>query len=320
MKLPKKISLAQLPTPIELLKDFKHPAKIFLKRDDLTGYIISGNKARKAEYLFAQAKAQGADTIITCGANQSNHCRTIAACAAMLGLKTILLLTGKKPKNYEGNLLLDHLLDAKVIHVSPKMAGNDDWRMDQIAQALAKKGHKTYIIPVGGSNEIGLWGYIECMAEMKNFIAKQSIHAIYLPVGTGGTYAGLLLGKKLYNVKAEVHGVLVCGTIGYFKARIYDICQRTIERFNLKIKVDKDEISLIDGYAGKGYGIPYDEEVSVIREIAKQGVFIDPVYGGKAFYGMTQEITKNKRVIFLATGGIFSLFANNKVLFPKSKE
>jgi D-cysteine desulfhydrase len=316
MKFPKKISLAQLPTPIEPLKKFPHPAHIFIKRDDLTGLLGSGNKARKAEYLLADAKAKNADTIISYGPNQSNHCRTLAAYAAYLGLKITLLLRGKDDKPYEGNLLLDHLLGAQVIHITPQEYKSGDLLMEKVAFALVKKGQKPYLITEGGSNEIGLWGYVECMAEMRGFVKKERIQEIYAPVGSGGTYAGMILGKKIFQIKADVIGIIVCDTVSYFREKIYTICQKAIERFNLNVTLDRDEIKLVDGYVGKGYGITYPEEIKTIRNLAKYGILLDPVYGGKAFYGMLKEIAKPKRVIFIATGGIFSLFAYKNDLFP----
>lgn len=316
MKLPPKIYLAELPTPIEPLKKFPHPARIYLKRDDLTGYLICGNKARKAEYLLADACARHADTIISYGPNQSNHCRTLAACAQRLGLKSVLLLRGTDSRPYEGNLLLDHLLGAKVIHITPEEYKSGDQLMGKVARSLISKGLKPYLITEGGSNEIGLWGYVECMAEMKEFIKRERIQEIYLPVGSGGTYAGLILGKKIYQSKADVIGIIVCDTVDFFREKIYTICQKAIERFNLKVSLRKDEIKLVDGYVGKGYGMTYPEEIKVIKDLAGHGILLDPVYGGKAFYGMLQEITKLKRVIFIATGGIYSLFAYKKELFP----
>lgn len=305
-------------TPIEELQGLKIPVRIFLKRDDLNGLLISGNKARKLEYLIADMKRKKCDTIITCGPVQSNHCRTTAVFAQQYGYECHLLLRiRKKPaKVYTGNLLLDTLLGAKIRYIIPEQYQRRLAVMAEYARTLRKKGRRPYIIPEGGSNEIGSLGYLDCMREMADFIKRQRIDAVYCAVGSGGTYAGLLLGKKLCRLAIHLHGIIICDTVEYFEEKISKICTDAIHTFNFPINVAHKDIHLVDGYVGDGYGIPYPEALKTIKCVAKLGIILEPVYTGKAFYGMLNHVKKNryKKVIFIHTGGIFSIFAFSKVL------
>lgn len=310
---PEKLTIQ---TPIEQLKGLGIRTQIFVKRDDLNGLLISGNKARKLEYLIADAKAKKCDTIITCGAVQSNHCRTTAAFAKHFNFECHLLLrVRQRPRSvYTGNLLIDKLLGAKIDYITPAQYERRMEVMAEYAERLQRKGRVPYIIPEGGSNEVGALGYIDCMREMENFIRRQKIEAIYCAVGSGGTYAGLLLGKKLLNLNIDLNGIIICDTIEYFKEKIYGICNHAKNRFDFQVHVRNRDIHLIDGYIGKGYGVPYPAELTTITRIAKLGIILEPVYTGKTFYGMLEDIKKctYKKVIFIHTGGIFSIFAFHK--------
>ena len=188
--------------------------------------------------------------------------------------------------------------------------------MNDYAKKLKRKGRKPYVIPVGGSNEIGSLGYIDCMKEMKDFLKSKKIEAIYLAVGSGGTYAGLLLGKKKLKLKLDLNGVIVCDTIEYFKNEVTAICNSVKKRFNMRININPDDMIFIDGYIGPGYAIPYSGALKTINRLAKSGIFLDPVYTGKAFYGMLNHSRKKKykKILFIHTGGIFSIFAYAKDL------
>ncbi len=303
-------------TPIEELKGLKTKTQIFIKRDDKNGLLISGNKARKMEYLIADAINKKCDTIITCGPLQSNHCRTAAVFAKHFGFECHLFLRGKPSKNFTGNLLIDKLFDAKITYITASQYQMRDEIMVEYAQKLRKIHYKPYIIPEGGSNEIGALGYLDCMKEMAGFIKKNRIDAIYCAVGSGGTYAGLLLGKKLLKINVALKGVIVADTVEYFKDKILSICERAIDRFKISIEVNQRDISLIGGFVGQGYGIPYPGELNTIKRVAKLGVILEPVYTGKTFYGMLRNLRNKryKKVIFIHTGGIFSIFAFNKDL------
>ncbi len=301
-----------IPTPIGKIGKLGSTAKIFIKRDDLNGLLISGNKARKLEYLVADAKRKRCDTLITCGGEQSNHCRTTAAFAKYFGFDCHLLLRirGKPKRIYTGNLLIDRLFDATIRYITPSQYKNRDEVMKTYAAKLVKQGKKPYRIPEGGSNEIGILGYRDCMEEMAPFIKKMKIDAVYCAVGSGGTYAGLLLGKRLRGLDVDLNGILVSDTIPYFKEKISRICTAAISRNRFAASIDEKDIALIDGYIGKGYGIPYPAEMRTIKMVAKLGIVLEPVYTGKTFYGMLQHLkTQNyKKVIFIHTGGIYSIF------------
>lgn len=313
MKILKPMKMT-IKTPIEELRGLKTKTQIFLKRDDKNGLLISGNKARKMEYLIADAINKKCDTIITCGPIQSNHCRTAAVFAKHFGFECHLFLRGKPSKNFTGNLLIDKLFDAKITYITASQYQLRDEIMAEYAQKLRKIHYKPYVIPEGGSNEIGALGYLDCMKEIAEFIKKQKIGAVYCAVGSGGTYAGLLLGKKILNLKIDLNGIIICDTIEYFKEKIVNIYETAIDKFRMRIRVNENDIKLIDGYIGKGYGVPYAQELKTIGRIAKLGIILEPVYTGKAFYGMLNHLKKKryKKVIFIHTGGIFSIFAFNK--------
>lgn len=311
----RKMNLAWKPTPIELLEKFSHHAEIYIKRDDYTGLISSGNKIRKLEYCLYDAKEKGCDTLITCGGIQSNHCRATVYAGRKTGFDVYLVLRGKPQEDPQGNLLLDKLMSAKIKYVTyEEYKERINEIMEELAEELKKQGKKPYIIPEGASNEVGCLGYVECMDEMKEFVEKENIEAIYLAVGSGGTYAGLLLGKKLLNINVRLIGVIVCDSIKFFKGKIEDICRKAIVQYELPLSISSEDVELIEGYIGAGYAIPYEEEIETIKELAKYGIILDPVYTGKAFYGMLKESKDFKKILFLHTGGIFSIFAYNKEL------
>lgn len=306
-------------TPIEEFPGTMSKARIFIKRDDLNGLLISGNKARKMAYLVADAHRRGCDTLITCGGIQSNHCRTAVAFARRFGFECHLFLRGTPGKNYTGNLLIDHLLGAQINYVTSKQYAMIDDIMAEYAEKSKKLGIRGYVIPEGGSNAIGCLGYRDCMVEMNSFLRQQRIEAVYCAVGSGGTYAGLLVGKKIIHSKVHLNGVIVCESVAFFKDKIMRICKDVLEMHKVQATIRDEDITLINGYQGTGYGIPYPEEISVITDVAKHGIILEPVYTGKTFYGMLRDIRKKKyrRVLFVHTGGLFSNFAYVRTLSAK---
>jgi D-cysteine desulfhydrase len=303
-------------TPIEEFPGTISKARIFLKRDDLNGLLISGNKARKMAYLVADAYERKCDTLITCGGIQSNHCRTAAAFARRYGFDCHLFLRGKPGKTYNGNLLINQLLGAHINYMTPTQYSMAESIMTVYSDKLKKLDKHGYVIPEGGSNAIGCLGYRDCMFEMSAFIKKERIEAVYCAVGSGGTYAGLLLGKKLARLKVDLNGVIVCDTVAYFTERILRICEEARHAHAFQCAVREQDITLIGGYQGPGYGIPYPEELATIKDVANYGVILEPVYTGKTFYGMLQDVMRKryKKVLFVHTGGIFSNFAYARVL------
>lgn len=325
--IPQKISLANFPTKIEkldrLTKELGGP-QIYIKRDDQTGTETSGNKIRKLEYSIKEALDQNCDYLITCGGLQSNHARATAAAAAKLGIGSYLLLRTDEESLIDGNYFLDKLLGADIEFISRSDYSNyKESFMERIKTQLAVKGHKAYIIPEGASNGIGSFGYFNAMDEIIVQEKEMGIafDAIVLAVGSGGTYSGMFLSNKLRNHNASIYGVNVCDTAEYFQEKISDILKESFTYIGDDIPFTKDEIIIIDGYVGKGYALSSPEELNFINKIAKQeGVIFDPVYTGKAMYGLVTEITKgsfknHKNILFIHTGGLFGLFPQKDLFF-----
>ncbi len=304
---PQKINLALTPTPVE---EFDlEGEKIFIKRDDLTELLASGNKIRKLEYFFFKAKEEKCEKVVTCGGIQSNHARATAYLSRKLGFKPVLFLRGESEKPYDGNLFLNYLFDAEIHFVNSEQYKKIDTIMEEYKNYCEKRGERVIVIPEGGSDEIGLWGYVDALFEMENFIIEKKIDSIFCAVGSGGTYAGLFLGAKLLGLNLKICGILVTRNKEYFTKKIKNILERTIEKYNLPVKFDSTEFILYENYIGEGYAIPYNEEIELIKKLSKKGIILDPVYTGKAFHGFLKEKKNFNNSLFLHTGGIFSVFA-----------
>lgn len=323
---PNSIHLAQLPTPIEKLarlsKIFEGP-QLYIKRDDLTGIGLSGNKVRKLEFLMAEALEQQCDVLITCGGQQSNHARTTAVVAAKMNLKSHLVLRNSIGGALDGNLFLSKLVGAEVQYIAKEEYEWVDAIMAGIAADYKSKGHTPYIIPEGGSNELGVLGYLKAAKELANQLRGMNlkIDHIIIAVGSGGTYAGLLLGKFIYDIQAEIYGINVCDDEDYFVNKIFGILKKAQKRFNLNLNINKSDIKIIDGYVGKGYGLSSQEEIDIIKRVASaEGIILDPVYTGKAILGLADQIRQGKfkpeeNILFIHTGGIFGLFPKRSLFF-----
>ena len=325
---PPRFSLSQLPTPIEsfpLTPDPKSGVNIFIKRDDLTGSVLSGNKVRKLEFLFYDLISQKADIVITCGGVQSNHCRAVAALAAMSGIECHLVLKGKAPRKPEGNYFLDKLFGAKIKFVTEKEYEVDaDGAMRKLANRLKSKKRRPYIIPEGGTDPLGLWGYIKAITEIKKQAAKAKIKidTICCAVGSGGTYAGLYLGTKIYRWDVNILGIAVCRDSEYFQKKIYDNCIAVENEIGRNLKVDPGEIDIDDHFVGQGYAKFGDTEIDFIKNVAKNsGLVLDPSYTSKAMLGLFGNIVEGKfkkrsNVIFIHTGGQWGLMPFGNKIFP----
>jgi D-cysteine desulfhydrase len=325
IKIPERIELANLPTKIQKLDRLSKllgGPNIYIKRDDQTGIEFSGNKVRKLEFSVKEALDNGCNLLITCGGIQSNHARATAAAAAKLGMKSFLVLRGTEDLPVDGNYFLNKLLGADILLISA-----DDYRnrrfeiMREIGEGMCQKGYKPYIIPEGASNGIGSFGYYKAMQEIINQENEMGLHfdAIVSAVGSGGTYGGMFLANKALNNNADIYGVNVCDDETYFKDRIYEILNESLSYMNYNIKFTRDEIKIIDGYVGRGYALSRPEELDCIYEIAKlEGIILDPVYTGKAMYGLTEEIKKGRfnnsdNILFIHTGGLFGLFPQREL-------
>jgi len=327
MKQFERLSLARLPTPIQKLeKTSKHLGKeIFIWRDDLTGFMESGNKLRKLEFLMADAIAQGCDWVITCGGPQSNHTRATAVIARQLGLG-VSILTLPKPgfdrsRVANGNLLINQIYDSTMIWLDydeyQKNGASYDPFLEQESTRLKVLGKKPYVIPLGGSNPIGCLGYQNGIAEMLN-TWKSVTHtlapdSLFCALGSGGTYVGLQLGLQEQKLKTQLYGINVIGPIEVAQKYASTLSSSVLKEFG--ITVDTSKSHQIDGYVGAGYSIASNADLEFYIELARhEGIMLDPCYTGKAFQGMLSEIKKNPtsfgdQVLFLHSGGTFGNFA-----------
>jgi D-cysteine desulfhydrase family pyridoxal phosphate-dependent enzyme len=319
--------LAQLPTPLMPATNLSAALggpEILIKRDDLTGLALGGNKTRKLEYLIADAQAKGATHVITTGSVQSNHCRQTAAAARLAGMNAVLVMNAPtSDPEIQGNYLLDHMLGAE-----PRIVLDRDERvpmMEQVAEELRAQGSVPYIIPGGGSNPVGASAYVAATYELMQQLIEQGKQPTRLYAaagGPGGTHAGLCLGAKLANVPYRVIGVSIEGPNERLKPVNAALANETAEYLGSDVRVTEDDIHVDDGYTGPGYGIATEGGLEAIRLLARtEGIFLDPVYTGKVMAGLidhirTGEIGPDETVMFLHTGGAPALFASTDTIVP----
>jgi D-cysteine desulfhydrase len=323
---PPRLELAELPTPVVDLPRLAGVAgipRIAVKRDDLTGLELSGNKIRKLEYVVADALAQGADTLVTHGGFQSNHCRATAAVGAKLGLRVRMLLRSPEDSpEWEGNLFLDHLFGADVTHHAPDVYRADlEALVDVAMQAERDAGRTPYFFPVGASVPLGCWGYIRCVAEMAEQVGRETEVDVYCATSSAGTLAGLMLGRALSGCQRwRILGIPVSDSVEYFQTRLRELERETNDAFQLGLSPQDTPIELIDGYIGEGYAIPYPEAVETIRLVGRtEGIVLDPSYTSKAMTGMLAELQagrgrRDALPLFVHTGGAFGLFARRDLI------
>jgi D-cysteine desulfhydrase family pyridoxal phosphate-dependent enzyme len=308
-----RIPLARLPTPVHPLPRLSAELggpQLWIKRDDLTGLAFGGNKIRKLEFLLAEAHAQGARTLITRGAIQSNHCRQTAAAAASQGFECILVLSGKPPKSITGNTLLDQLLGAEIIWTEGK---DPEVALKDTFDAAWSEGRRPYLIPYGGSNPLGAASYAAAMGE---FMGQDTpVDRIVLATSSGGTQAGLLVGAYIQNFYGHILGISVDPPAQVIKPTIASLATETAELLGYSASFAVEQIDVNDAYLGKGYGVMGKLEKETIKMFAQlEGLFLDPVYTGRAAGGMIDlirngEISSEERVLFWHTGGTPALFA-----------
>jgi len=328
---PPRVRLANTPTRGHWLRYGTDGAagplpKIWVKRDDHTGSELSGNKVRKLEYLMAEALAQHATHVITCGGEQSNHARATAMAAAQLGLKSVLILRTDdpaKPPAPQGNVLLDRMVGAEIEWISRPAWRERNKLLATAADRIRAAGGRPYIVPEGGSNALGSWGYIRAMMELvtdlEGIATPDHPLTVVYACGSGGTGAGLILAAKLLGLEQRgirVAGVNVCDDRAYFLNSIGQICTEAEARWQLGAHVTEDDIDIVDGHVGAGYAKSRPEELATIRDVCRSdGIVLDPVYTGKAFHGMVQELRRNPKrfgaaIAFIHTGGMYGLFAS----------
>lgn len=321
------------PTPLEHLKHLSETLKgpnIYMKRDDLLGLAAGGSKTRKLEFLMADALAQHADVIITCGAVQSNHCRLTLSAAIKEGLKCHLVLEERVPGSYNphanGNNLLFELMGTSGITVVP--GGSDMMaEMEKVAQVYRVEGHRAYIIPVGGSNAIGDLEYVACAQEIQSQLFEESIaiDRIYVASGSGGTHAGLLAGFELTNAHIPVVGICINNNPAQRQREsVYRLVQAVEDKLEVPHTIPESKVIVYDNYVGEGYALPTAAMIDAVRFTAQtEGILLDPVYTGKAMAGMIDLIKKNRypndqNVLFLHTGGTPALYAYKDVLLERT--
>jgi D-cysteine desulfhydrase len=320
------MDLARLNTPLVALGRLSRKVgiEILCKRDDLTGCLVSGNKIRKLEFLLAEAADQGHDRVITCGGEQSNHARAAAVAAARVGLGCHLLLRTQDPEApppLEGNLLLDRMVGAAIKWITPEQyADRDELMADEAKRLESAENAKVYVIPEGGSNALGAWGYVRCAEELAQQLGQVEATVVYA-VGSGGTAAGLIAGCRLLDLPYRLVGVCVCDDRPTFQQRISGILDEMADAYKLDVRTPPDEIEIWDDYVGLGYALSRQEELVQMQYVARlEGLITDPVYSGKALFGLLSEVDRGTKlaepVVFLHTGGIFGLFPKADQIAP----
>ena len=310
----KRVNLGHFPTPIEHLKsisDYLGGPQIFIKRDDCSGLATGGNKTRKLEFILADALDKDADLIVTVGAIQSNHARQTAAACAKLGVKCLIILEQRlknAPEIYmnSGNIFLNKIFGAEMI-LCPKDRDVKDYA-DEIINKRKINGEKPYFIPVGGSNHFGELGYIECMREIIEKQNNDSFTHIVLATGSGGTQAGLVAGKMIYQSDIKIIGISIKDSKSYQKEKVYELALNSLRYVGYEAPL-RENIIVDDNYVGLGYAVPTEGMKDALGIMAtKEGILLDPVYTGKAFDGLIELVKSNyfkssDRVLFLHTGG-----------------
>ena len=312
-----KLELTHAPTPLVRMPalDALIGCELWIKRDDMTAGAEAGNKIRKLEYLLAEAVEQRADVVITCGGVQSNHARATAILARRLGMQPLLALRtsdGRAPERpWQGNLMLDALVGADVRFITPAQYQQRDSYLRSLASEVEQRGERAYTIPEGGSNGLGALGYVDAMAEVRAQLDAAHLarfDAVVHACGSGGTAAGIALGVRRSDVAREVIAFAVCDDRAYFERRISGIIQEA--RDLVSTPIEPAPLRIVDTYKGPAYGVPTEEQLTFIAEVARvSGLILDPVYTGKALYGLAQLQPKPACAVFVHTGGLPGLLA-----------
>jgi len=315
-----RVRLANLPTPLQeapsLSKALGGP-RILVKRDDLTGLALGGNKTRKLEFLMADAVEKRADVIVTGAGYQSNWCTQAAAAARKLGMKCVLIKMGPTdgydPEEYDGNHLLHFLLGAEI---KVATGGNTKRVYDETIEELKKKGHRPYLLTAAGSTPPGVLGYVNAVLEIVSQAVERGVKIDYIvhATGSGGTMAGLVLGAKALNTGIKIIGSSVSPGKERMVKNVTRLVNESAEHLEIKLRVSEDDITVHDKHAGPGYGVLTDEKAEAVKLAAEtEGLFLDPVYTGTSMatlIGLSHEgfFKKDDVVVFVHTGGSAALF------------
>ncbi|KAL4457486.1 hypothetical protein ABPG75_012351 [Micractinium tetrahymenae] len=324
--------LAQLPTPVHpwAVPGLPPGCELHIKRDDLTGMQLSGNKVRKLEFLLAEAREKGHDSVITIGGIQSNHARATAVAARYLGWDAHLVLRNSRhladsDPGLVGNLLVERLVGAHIWQVTKEEYGRYGGPAlgERLAEQLRReRGLNPYIIPVGGSSATGVWGYLDMIHELEQQIAGQGFTDIAMACGSGGTTAGIALGNHLSGLGLRVHAYGVCDDPAYF----YEFCDGLLAGLGATpdvVGADSAAMFRAVQAKGAGYAISRDDELALVAEVAATtGIILDPVYTGKALHGLVSEMRANpgawagRKVLFVHTGGLLGMYDKAAQLAP----
>jgi D-cysteine desulfhydrase family pyridoxal phosphate-dependent enzyme len=325
-KLPR-INLGNYPTPLteaSHLSTALGGPRILIKRDDLTGLALGGNKCRKLEFVMADAKLKGIDTVITTGSSQSNFALQMAAAARKLNMEAHLVLFKGVHAQMQGNLILHDILDSKVriIEIDPSevLGGTIMVKMNALADELSQQGRHPLVIPAGAHTPLGTTGWVNAADEIRQQLQAQKIDAQYIVVtnGSSGTQAGLEIGVKYFRLPLKIIGISVFNKKTKAISEVVNMANETAKFLNLDLTFTPDEITVYDDYLGEGYGIITDGCVQAIRLVAQtEAIFLDPVYTGKAMAGFIDlihkgQFTSKDTVVFIHSGGIPALFAYDK--------
>ena len=315
-----RVRLADLPTALEETPRLAAEIgieRLFVKRDDNTGLALGGNKARKLEFLMADAQSKGAQVVVTCGGAQSNHARQTAAAARKLGMECIIFFTDPMPEDFNGNLLLDALLDAEMRFI-PNASYEELLKAMAVEEAnLVLKDRTPYVIPVGGSTGVGALGYVAGVREIAEQLRERGAENpdMVMAVGSSGTLAGLILGRSLFLPEARLIGISVSRDSFQARQRAVKIASDAAKLLGVEADFKDDPAVVHDQYVGPGYAIPTQEGKDAILLCARsEGLILDPVYTGKAMAGLIDlarkgEIGRGRPVVFWHTGGSPALFA-----------
>lgn len=298
---------------------------IYMKRDDLLGLTSGGNKTRKLEFLMAEALEQGADTILTCGAVQSNHCRLTLAAAVKEGLKCQLIIEERVPGSYapeaSGNNFLFRLLGVEAVRVVP--GGSDMMaELEKLAEELRAQGRKPYIVPGGGSNPTGALGYVSCAQEIQEQAFEMGVRFDHIvsASGSAGTHAGLISGIIGNNMNIPMTGISVNRPKEVQTDAVFSLAEKTLEKLGSANKIKREDVVVFDDYVGPGYSRPTQSMVDAVQLLARtEAILMDPVYTGKTMAGMLDLIRKGyfkdcENILFVHTGGSPALYAYEDVI------
>ena len=314
--------LATLPTPLDELPRLSRELglRVLMKRDDLTGFALGGNKARKLEFLIADALAQHADILVTGGGPQSNHAQMTAAAARKIGMDCQIVFFGAPPPDVNGNLLLDELLGAQMLYANTEDKIELDRILVRMTDELRAQGRQPYLIPVGGSTALGCASYVLAVGELLGQLNAQHIAPDYAFITTGscGTHAGILAGMKFYNAAIPVYGITVSRVKSECEQRIPALVEKTTQLLDCQLPITASDVIVNDAYIGPGYAKITPEAREAIHLVARlEGIFLDPVYTGKTMAGLIDlvargEIARGATIVFWHTGGAPGIFGHAK--------